>query len=118
MVKEQNEFLDSATLTLKNTLGKFRLYDFYGNTVVNNDNKIVIPLNRNGYFLRTDGSSGSLELLKQELKIADIKGIESLETIVYDFIPPLTNGAPLRIKLTNVLNRPISGKLKLDMKEL
>ena len=115
---DKYEVLDSASLTLSNNLGKFRLFDFYGNLVATTNNEIIIPLNSNGFFLRTDGSAGAFELLKQALKISKIKGLEPLETIVYDFLQLPTNGTTLRIKLTNILNRPISGSLKLEMKDV
>ncbi len=111
----KNEVLEDATLTITNAQGKFKLFDFYGNTVVTAKGKITIPLNSKGYFLRTDGSAGSFDLLLKAVQQSYIKGIEPLETIAYDFLQPLNKGASLRLKLTNVLNRPISGLLKLKV---
>ncbi len=111
----KKEVLDDASLSFADNGGKFRLFDFYGNTVAASNGKIIIPLNSNGYFLRTDGSAGSFEMLKEAVKHSDIKGIEPLETIAYDFLQPLNKNASLKLKLTNVLNRPISGLLKLKV---
>jgi hypothetical protein len=115
MAIAKNEVLDGATLSFDDGKGKFRLFDFYGNKVSSNNGKIIIPLNSNGYFLRTDGSAGSFDTLVKAVQQADIQGIEPLETIAYDFLQPLDKGASLRLKLTNVLNRPITGVLKLKV---
>ncbi len=115
MAIAKNEVLDGATLSFNDSNGKFRLFDFYGNRVASTNGKIIIPLNSNGYFLRTDGSSGSFDMLVKAVKQADIKGIEPLETIAYDFLKPLDKAAALKLKLTNVLNRPITGVLKLKV---
>ena len=111
----KNEVLSGATLAFEDVTGKFRLFDFYGNRVASTNGKIVIPLNSNGYFLRTDGSAGSFEALIKAVQQAYVKGIEPLETIAFDFLQPLSKGASLKLKLTNVLNRPISGLLKLKV---
>ena len=52
--------------------GRFILYDFYANPLPSQAGKIIVPLNSLGYFLRTDGSRGSLtKLLKAIAKGAD-----------------------------------------------
>ena len=114
----KNEVLDGATLFFEDNNGKFRLFDFYGNRVASANGKIIIPLNSNGYFLRTDGSAGSFDLLLKAVQQAYIQGIEPLETIAFDFLQPLNTGASLRLKLTNVLNRPITGVLKLKIADV
>jgi len=111
----KHEVLDGATLSFADAEGKFRLFDFYGNRVASTNGTITIPLNSNGYFLRTDGSAGSFDMLVKAVQQSNIQGIEPLETIALDFLQPLTKGATLRLKLTNVLNRPITGVLKLNV---
>ena len=111
----KNEVLDNASLSFADNGGKFRLFDFYGNRVSAANGIISIPLNSNGYFLRTDGTAGSFDMLVKAVQQSSIKGIEPLETIAYDFLQPINKGASLKLKLTNVLNRPISGMLKLKV---
>ncbi len=111
----KKEGLNGATLSFGDSKGKFILFDFYGNRVPPVDGKISIPLTGNGYFLRTDGSAGSFDLLVKAVRQSDIKGIEPLETIASDFLQPLTKGSALRLRLTNVLNRPVSGFLILNV---
>ena len=111
----KNEVLDNASLSFGDSDGKFRLFDFYGNRVLPANGIIVIPLNSNGYFLRTDGSAESFDMMKRAVRQSHIKGIEPLETIAFDFLQPLNKNASLKLKLTNVLNRPIGGLLKLKI---
>ncbi|WP_431216226.1 hypothetical protein ACQ86N_17280 [Puia sp. P3] len=53
--------LSDATLTIPAD-PHFRLYDFYGNPVPPADGRITVPLNSQGYYLRTDGTKGSSDL--------------------------------------------------------
>ena len=112
------EVLSDASLTLNNPESKFQLFDFYGNPVKPQGNKITIPLDSRGFFLRSDGTSGSFEKLLQAVKTSAIKGIEPLETIVYDLLAPVSSKPELKIKLTNMLNRPITGNLTVKLGNL
>ena len=49
-----------ACMELDDEGGRFVLYDFYANPLPSRGGKIRVPLNSLGYFLRSDGSPGSL----------------------------------------------------------
>ena len=107
-----------ARLTITDGGGKFRLYDFYANPIASEHNKIVVPINGLGYFLRTDGSPGSLEKLCKELRDARIDGYAPVEIIAGDLTAPIERGPSLRLRLTNVLNRPVRGTIAARLGDL
>ena len=103
----------SAKMTLSDGGGRFILYDFYGNSVPSVGGKIQVPLNALGYFLRADGSPGSFDALLKEIAGARLDGVQPVEIVAHDLQAAVTAKPAARITLTNVLNRPITGKLKL-----
>ena len=109
--------LSNATLTIPAD-PHFRLYDFYGNPVAPVDGKIIVPLNSQGYYLRTDDTKGSFALLQQAIATARIQGIQPVEIIAKDMLSPIANGATMRLQLTNMLNRPVDGALHATMGNL
>ncbi|MGB2824939.1 MAG: hypothetical protein WBF17_28470, partial [Phycisphaerae bacterium] len=96
----------------------FSLHDFYGNPVPAGSGRIVVPLDHRGFFLRPDGSKGSFAALLQAVRKARIEGYEPLETIAHDMLAPIEARPFLRLTLTNILNRPVSGKLSVKLGEL
>ncbi len=107
-----------AVLSLVDTEGIVKLYDFYGNRIPSPDGKIQIPLNGLGYFVRTDESAGSFNKLLQLLRSARIEGIAPVEIKARDLLTPIGLHPSLRVKITNVLNRPIQGSLSASIKSL
>jgi hypothetical protein len=107
-----------ARLTLSDNNGAFRLLDFYGNPVPSKNGKIIVPLNDLGYFLRTDGSSGSFAKLTDELARARIDGYAPVEIIAADPTAPIDKKPTMKLRLTNVLNRPIRGTISVQLGEL
>ena len=105
------EVLDGGSMTLPNPAGEFQLLDFYGNSVAVENGKIVVPLNGLGYFLRTNGAQGSFARLLNAIRTARIGGYEPLEMIPHDLTAPVTQHPILRVRVTNVLNRRVSGQL-------
>lgn len=117
------QVLHDATLTLP--VGAWSLFDFYGNPVPASGGKIVVPLNGLGYFLRPNGSPGSFARLVAAVKAARVDGLEPIEIVVHDPLMPVVpmsewrkfsgpNPPPhFRLTLTNVLNRPVHGLLRL-----
>jgi len=105
-----------ARLELPAEGGKFILYDFYANPLPAESGKIVVPLNQLGYFLRTDGSRGSFEKLVKAISKANILGIEPVEIVASDMTAPLSSKPKLKLKITNVLDREVKGRLtaKID----
>jgi len=109
------EVLSGATMTLKAQGSHFSLFDFYGNLVAAKGGKIVIPLDGRGFYLRGDGNAGSFALLTAALRNAKISGISPLAIQALDFTAPLTTHPTLRLRLTNVLNRPVIGVLRVKV---
>ena len=98
--------------------GRFILYDFYANAVPAEPGKIVVPLNQLGYFLRTDGSRGSFEKLLKAISKAKITGVEAVEIVASDLTAPVNARPKLKLKLTDVLNRAVTGKLSVKVEGL
>jgi len=113
----RNVGLARGSLTLPGN-PHFRLFDFYGNPVTPAGGQIIVPLNSKGYYLRTDGTKGSFARLVDAIRSARIEGYQPVEIVAKDMLAPVTEGGDLRLQLTNILNRPIHGRLKLSLGEL
>jgi len=109
---------EGCTMTLADGGGRVLLYDFYGNPVRGQSGKIVVPLNGLGYFLRTDGSSGSFQKLLAAVRSARIEGYVPVDVVAHDMTQPVTAKPAVRLEITNVLNRPISGTLSVTLGKL
>lgn len=107
-----------AQMELSDGGGQFILYDFYANPLPATGGKITVPLNERGYFLRSDGRPGSFKKLLATVAAAKITGLEAVELTVSDLTAPLAAKPKLKVKITNVLNRPVSGKLALSIEGL
>jgi hypothetical protein len=101
----------NATMQVADLGGAVKMFDFYGNPLPSKNGKLTVPLNGLGYFLRSDGKSGSFARLIGAVRAARIAGIEPVEVTAHDMTSPVNEHAKLRIELTNVLNRPIKGNL-------
>lgn len=98
--------------------GAFRLFDFYGNPLPARAGKIVVPLNGLGYFVRTNGRPGTFARLQKAIAGARIRGIEPVEILAGDLTAPVETHPRLKLRLTNVLNRPVAGTLRATMQGL
>ncbi|MBE0536919.1 MAG: hypothetical protein IH624_14740 [Phycisphaerae bacterium] len=107
-----------ARMELSSEGGKFILYDFYANPLPSANGKIVVPLNQLGYFLRTDGSRGSFDQLCKAITRAHIVGVDPVEIIASDLTSPIEARPQLKLKLTDVLTRPVKGKLTVKIEGL
>ena len=96
----------------------FSLFDFYGNQVTPTGNKIEIPLSFQGYFLRTNGSKGSFARLTTALMHGLIEGYEPVEIIAKDMVSSIEKKPVMELQFTNILNRPLSGKLSVKLGEV
>ncbi len=112
------ETLSGASLTLTDGGGRFHLYDFYGNVVPSRNGKITVPLDGRGFFLRAGGAPGSFAALTGAIRAGRIVGIEPLALVAHDLLAPVGTHPALRLTLTNVLNRPVTGKLALTLGRL
>jgi len=90
---------------------KYSLYDYYGNPQPAAGGRIVIPLNTHGFFLRGDGRPGSFAALVSALRNGRIEGLEPVEIVAHDMTASIGQRPVLRLTLTNVLNRPVQGRL-------
>jgi len=109
---------EGAAMTLSDGGGAFRMFDFYGNPAPSQGGKIVVPLNGLGYFLRTDGSPGSFARLIKAVWSARIEGYVPVEIVAHDMTAPVTAKPQVRLEITNILNRPIAGKLAVTLGRL
>lgn len=104
-----------ARMTIANPRGEFILHDFYGNATPSMRGVIVVPLNGQGYYVRTNGAAGSFQRLLAAVKSAQVEGIDPVEIVALDMTAPIQSGPAVRLRLTNVLNRPVTGSLRVEM---
>lgn len=90
-------------------------YDFYGNPLPSHNGKISIPINGLGYYLRTNGKPGSFAKLRHAVETARIVGVEPVEIVAKDMTSAVSSHPAVRIQLTNVLNRPVTGTLSVQL---
>jgi len=109
------DVLSGGSLTFPNPKGEFLLYDFYGNPVPTKKGNVTVPLDSHGFFLRGNGSPGSFDRLLQALAGARIAGYEPLNVAAHDLLKPVDQKPVLRLTLTNILNRPVSGTLQVSL---
>ena len=107
-----------ASLILEDGGREFVLYDFYGNPLPARGGKIVVPLNGQGYFLRTRGRPGSFTRLLRAIERGRIEGYVPVEIIAHDLLAPIEDHPTLRLTLTNVLNRRVAGSLTAHLGNL
>ncbi len=94
----------------------YAMYDSYGNPMEATGGRVVVPLDAGGYFLRADPDvRGSFAALLGAIRRARIEGLEPLEIVATDMLAPLGRSPTLRLRLTNQLNRPVAGRLRVDV---
>ena len=104
-----------AAMTVDSPDGSFSLYDFYGNPVPARSGRIAVPLDSRGFFLRAGGRAGSFAGLVKAVKEATLTGVGPIAPVCRDMIAPIGQGATLRLSLTNVTNRPVTGRLEVKL---
>jgi hypothetical protein len=109
---------EDASLRLTDPDSVLRLFDFYGNPIAESGHTARIPLNGYGYFVRSDGSPGSFEKVINILRAGRIEGVDPVEIIVRDLTGPIADHPALSVTLTNVLNRPVEGRLTASVGSL
>lgn len=107
-----------AHLTIPASGNLFELYDFYGNPVPAKNGEITVPLNGRGYFLRSNGTPGSFEKLLVAIHTARMDGYSPVEIVAHDLTAPIGQHSVLKLSVTNVLNRKVSGILKARLGSL
>ena len=91
--------------------GDWRLMDADGNLVPPTKGVYAIPLDASGHYLQPSGRPGSFARLADAIRKARIDGYEPIELVARDMTTPLDAKPTLRIRLTNVLNRPVRGRV-------
>jgi hypothetical protein len=109
---------NDASLTLSDPDAVLRLFDFYGNPIPENGHTAHIPLNGLGYFVRSNGKPGSFAKAIEILRNGRIEGLDPVEIVTRDLIAPVAEHPALSITLTNVLNRPVEGRLTAKLGSL
>jgi hypothetical protein len=112
------DYLTGGTMKFPNPDGEFVLSDCYGNPVPDSNGTITVPLDTRGFYLRTSGAPGSFDRLIKAISGARIEGYEPLDIEAHDLLAPLPAKPSLRLTLTNVLNRPISGVPRIKLGDL
>jgi hypothetical protein len=115
---QKEETLSGASMTVSDLGGRVRAYDFYGNPVAATNGKLVVPLDQRGFYLRGDGKPGSFAALLGAIKTSHVDGLEPVAPVCHDLTAPVGQGGKLRISLTNILNRPVSGDLAVSLGRL
>ncbi|MGI4790997.1 MAG: PA14 domain-containing protein [Janthinobacterium lividum] len=111
------ETLSGASMTLPAS-SDYGLYDFYGNLIPTRGNKIVVPLDGRGFFLRGSGRPGSFARLLSALRTSHVDGIQPLSVVAHDLTAPVETKPALHLTLTNVLNRSVTGRLAVTLSGL
>ena len=114
---QKYEPLKNGKLTLKSH-PSFILYDFYGNKILPEQGKYVIPLTYKGYYMRTNGSKGSFGKLRSALENSFIEGYQPVEIVAKDMDRPVPLKPEMELVVTNVLNRSVAGKLDVKLGDL
>jgi len=111
---EEAEVLSGGLLSMPPS-EHFHVYDFYGNPLPLVNGQVQVPLDFRGYYVRSDGSPGSFAKLLDALRSARIEGYEPLNIVAHDALKPFSEGGEFRLTLSNILNRPIQGKLRVEI---
>lgn len=109
-VKRQN-----AKMILSADGDAFCLYDSYANPVTTEAGKIILPLDGSGYYLRGNGKAGSFKKLLAAIQSSRIEGVDPVEIKAHDLLAPIGQKPVLKLLVTNVLNRPVSGNLAVTL---
>ncbi|CAN5368927.1 hypothetical protein BH11ARM2_BH11ARM2_29800 [soil metagenome] len=103
----------SARMTL--AVGDFRLMDGDGNVVSPSQGVYAVPLDEAGYYLLPSGKPGSFARLCAAVRKARIDGYDPVEFVARDMTARVSDHPAMRFRLTNVLNRPLRGRLSASL---
>ena len=92
-----------------------QLFDFYGNRVSREGSEITVPLDGRGFFLRANGKAGSFAKLLDSIRQARVVGVDAVEIVAHDLTGGVASNPEMRLSLTNVLNRPVEGRLQVSL---
>lgn len=93
-----------------------RVLDFYGNPIEPVGDSYTIPLTAQGYFVvLAPGVNASVEQMAQTFLAARVDGFEPVNIEAQDMTSPIDTRPTLRVKLTNQLEREVSGQLDVTI---
>ena len=104
-----------ARLTISDADNLIQLFDFYGNPVPKQGDKITVPLEGRGFFLRGNGAAGSFAKLLDSIRHAEVEGYDPVEIVAHDLTGTIDSQPNLRLSVTNVLNRPVDGHVRASL---
>jgi len=102
-----------ASMEISDPKGEFFLYDSKGIHFKNVGGRIIVPLNTEPYFIKTETEKAWKHLLKA-IEKANIRNVSPLEFVVEDLKKPV--GSPnnmVTVQVHNILNRKAEGKIQL-----
>ncbi len=100
-----------GTIAVDNADGQLEAYDMAGNRAFEHDKTITIPMDLQGWFLRSP--KGGVALISKRLQEAKIDGARPVEIIAHDLGAQVGAGTRMTVTLHNLLNRPINGALSI-----
>jgi hypothetical protein len=85
-------------------------YDVRGNALPRTGPWVQVPLTTSVYYVV---SSKGADDLVQRLRDATVRGLEPVQLALSDFTRPLSQNPPLRVRVTNAYNVPVSGSVEV-----
>ncbi|MGN0833102.1 MAG: hypothetical protein ACI4RD_05580 [Kiritimatiellia bacterium] len=112
--RAQGEVL-KGTMTLASGAGVV-WHDACGNVLARGavDSPLVVTLDDNGTYLRTDGTPGSAARLRAAVQSARIAGLPSVAPAMRDATRPFGPGVEFGVELRNLSNREVRGTLRVE----
>lgn len=112
--RAQGEILRGA-MTLASGAGVV-WYDACGNVLRRGeeDKPLMVTLDDNGTYLRTDGTPGSATRLREAVKSARIEGLPVVAPAMRDATRPFAPGVSFGVELRNLSNRAVNGTLHVE----
>ena len=101
-------------LTVSDPGNVLTAYDITGNALPRTGTTIKIPLGAAIYYMV---SSKGADDLVQHLRDATVQGLEPVQIALSDFTKPLSQNPPLRVKVSNTYNVPMSGTVEVKAPE-
>ncbi|MGB2824278.1 MAG: hypothetical protein WBF17_25110 [Phycisphaerae bacterium] len=85
-------------------------YDVKGNALPRTGGSLKVPLTTSVYYVV---SSRGADDLVRHLRDAAMRGLEPVQLALSDFTQPLSQNPPLRVRVTNAYNVPVSGSVEV-----
>jgi len=107
---------EAVTLEVTDPRRAYQPFDILGNpTGERRGDSLLIPVGREATYLQT--TAAELAAFEKALASAHINGMKPCQITLYDLDAPVEKLPPLRVKIENAYNIPISGKVKVSVPE-